>query len=180
MELIRQTIDPKRFPWLATGAAPAAEKLQVAKVASAVVATCQRVQTKRRGDEQAELERAIVRLIVHWNLRACQRRTVQLHAEDLRKASDYMVGATLGNDNGYCIIGLYDRRRLGLECKSSNSEINGYPDFRVGSVASFARPATLLKRVIDTSLYDLKSHLWRFTYAASFIDKALCAIMTYL
>ena len=34
-----------------------------------------------------------------------------------------MCGDTF-SDNGDCVIGLYDRRRLVLECKSSNSEIN--------------------------------------------------------
>lgn len=125
VELIRQTIDPKRFPWLATGETPTAEELHVAKVASAVVATCQRVQTKRRGDEKAELEGAIVRLMEALEFtRVPTPRGSIMHAEDLPKAGEYMVGATLGNDNGDCIIGLYDRRRLALECKSSNSEIN--------------------------------------------------------
>lgn len=125
VELIRQTIDPKRFPWLATGAAPTDEQLHVAKIASAVVATCQRVQTKRRGDERAELEGAVVRLLDALGfVRVPTPRHSIMHVEDLPNAGEYMVGATLGNDNGDCIIGLYDRRRLALECKSSNSEIN--------------------------------------------------------
>lgn len=125
MELIRQTIDPKRFPWIAAGATPTAEELHVAKVASAVVATCQRVQTKRRGDEKAELEGAVVRLLDALGFtRIPTPRGSIIHTEDLPKAGEYMVGATLGNDNGDYIIGLYDRRRLALECKSSNSEVN--------------------------------------------------------
>ncbi|MET0265972.1 MAG: XamI family restriction endonuclease [Duganella sp.] len=125
VELIRQTIDPKRFPWLASGETPTAEALHVAKLASAVVATCQRVQTKRRSDEKAELEGAVERLLDAMGFtRIPTPRGAILHAEDLPAAGEYMVGATLGNDNGDCVIGLYDRRRLALECKSSNSEIN--------------------------------------------------------
>lgn len=124
-ELIRQTIDPKRFPWLSTGEFPTTEELNVAKVASAVVATSQRVQTKRRGNEKNELEGAVIRLLdAQGFIRIPTPRQPIMHAEDLPKAGEYMVSATLGNDNGDCIIGLYDRRRLALECKSSNSEIN--------------------------------------------------------
>jgi hypothetical protein len=125
VELIRQSIDPKRFPWLATGEMPTAESLHLAKIASAVVATCQRVQTKRRGDEKAELEGAIVGLLDALDFtRVATPRGNIMHVEDLPKAGEYMVGATLGRDNGDCIIGLYDRRRLALECKSSNSGLN--------------------------------------------------------
>lgn len=125
VELLRQTIDPKRFPWLAADRLPTDQELEVAKTASAVAATCQRVQTKRRGDEKSELEGAIVRMLDALGFqRIATPRGKIMHAEDLPKAGEYMVGATLGNDNGDCIIGLYDRRRLALECKSSNSEIN--------------------------------------------------------
>jgi hypothetical protein len=125
VELIRQTIDPKRFPWIAAGTTPTAEELDFAKRASTVIATCQRVLTKRRGDERGELEGAIIRLLDGLGFtRVPTPRTPIMHAEDLPKAGEYMVAATLGHDNGDCIIGLYDRRRLALECKSSNSEIN--------------------------------------------------------
>lgn len=125
VDLIRQTIDPKRFPWLATGDAPTAEALHVAKIASAVVATCQRVQTKRRNDEKAELEGPVVRLLDALSFtRIPTPRGTIMHTEDLPQPGEYMIGATLGHHNGDCIIGLYDRRRLALECKSSNSGLN--------------------------------------------------------
>lgn len=125
VELIRQTIDPKRFPWLAAGTAATDEELHIAKVATAVAATIQRVQTKRRGDEKKDLEGAVVRLLEALNFtKVPTPRTPIVSTEDLPKAGEYMTGATLGRDNGDCVIGLYDRRRLVVECKSSNSEIN--------------------------------------------------------
>jgi Holliday junction resolvase len=125
VDLIRQTIDPKRFPWISTGIAATSEELHVAKIATAVAATIQRVQTKRRGDEKKDLEGAVVQLLDALNFKkVLTPRAPILSTEDLPKAGEYMTGATLGNDNGDCVIGLYDRRRLVLECKSSNSEIN--------------------------------------------------------
>lgn len=125
IELLRQTIDPKRFPWLSTDIAATAEELHVAKVSTAVAATIQRVQTKRRGDEKKDLEGAVSRLLDSLGYtRIATPRMPILSTEDLPRAGEYMTGATLGNDNGDCVIGLYDRRRLVVECKSSNSEIN--------------------------------------------------------
>lgn len=125
VELIRQTIDPKRFPWLTAGTTPTGEELHIAKVSTAVAATIQRVQTKRRGDEKKDLEGAVVRLLDGIGFRKISTpRNPILSTEDLPKAGEYMTGATLGRDNGDCVIGLYDRRRLVVECKSSNSEIN--------------------------------------------------------
>ncbi|WP_167241078.1 XamI family restriction endonuclease [Massilia genomosp. 1] len=125
VDLIRQTIDPKRFPWLSTKTAATSQELHVAKVATAVAATIQRVQTKRRGDEKKDLEGSVVRLLDALKFtRIPTPRTPILSTEDLPRPGEYMTSATLGNDNGDCVIGLYDRRRLVVECKSSNSEIN--------------------------------------------------------
>jgi hypothetical protein len=125
VDLIRQTIDPMRFPWIATGKRPTKAELHVAKVATAVAATIQRVQTKRRGDEKKDLEGSVVRLLDSLKFTRIPTPRAPINStEDLPKPGEYMTGATLGHDNGDCVIGLYDRRRLVLECKSSNSEIN--------------------------------------------------------
>lgn len=125
VDLVRQTIDPKRFPWIATGALATPEERHIAKVATAVAATIQRVQTKRRGDEKSDLEGSVASLLdTQGFARIDTPRTPINSTEDLPKAGQYMTCATLGHDNGDCVIGLYDRRRLVLECKSSNSGLN--------------------------------------------------------
>lgn len=123
--LIRQTIDPKRFPWVEAGKAPTKAQLHTAKVASAVAATIQRVQANRRNDEKKELESSVTSLLdaLGFVRTRTPRHAVQ-NAEDLPGPSEYMTSVTLGEDNGDCVVGLLDRRRLALECKSSNSEIN--------------------------------------------------------
>ncbi|WP_300750406.1 XamI family restriction endonuclease [Janthinobacterium sp.] len=125
VKIVRETIDPKRFPWIVTGQPPTPEELNAAKLATAVVATSQRVQTKRRGDEKNDLEGSVTQLLDGMGYtRIPTPRTPIDSTEDLPKQGEYMTSATLGHDNGDCVIGLYDRRRLVLECKSSNSEIN--------------------------------------------------------
>lgn len=125
VDLLRQTIDPKRFPWVSEGRTPTEDELQTATVASAVAATIQRVQTKRRNDEKRDLEGAVGHLLLALGYRRINTPREAIHAlEDLPGPQQYMESLTLGEDNADFVIGLGDRRRLALECKSSNSEIN--------------------------------------------------------
>lgn len=127
VDLIRKTIDPKRFPWVHEDKEPSQTQLDTAKVASAVVAAIQRVQTKRRGDETTDSEQAVEQLLIALQFKkvAAPRDSIEA-VEDLPKAGQYMTRATLRGHNGDFVIGLFDegRHRLALECKSSNSALN--------------------------------------------------------
>lgn len=127
VQVIRTSIDPKRFPWVHDGAQPSAAQLRTAKVASAVAATIQRVQTKRRGEEKKSLEGSVERLLLALNFtKATTPRESIDSMEGLPGPGEYMTEVTLARHNGDFVIGLFDRnrRRLALECKSSNSSIN--------------------------------------------------------
>lgn len=53
-----------------------------------------------------------------------------------------MTGVTLGRHNGDFVVGLFDRRRLALECKSSNSALNSRKRLNkevVGDASEWAR-----------------------------------------
>jgi hypothetical protein len=125
VSLIRATIDPRRFPWIVDGTAPTARQLYAAKLASAVAATIQKVQTRRRGDEKKDLEGAVeTRLLEQRYTRVRTPGRAIQHVQDLPGQREFMASVTLGGDNGDFVIGLPDRRHLALECKSSNSAIN--------------------------------------------------------
>lgn len=123
--LLRDSLDPKRFPWVAKGATPTRREIEAAGLASAVAATIQRVQTKRRGDEKAALEDDIEDILI-----AAGFRLVPAAKPNVAVLSDgpapgtYMRCCNLGNDNADFVIGLHNRRLLALEAKASNSEIN--------------------------------------------------------
>jgi hypothetical protein len=91
---------------------------------NAAAATIQRVQTKRSGDEKTDLEGLVTPLLDSLQFKRVATRAPINTTEDLPRPGKDMTGATLGHDNGDCAIGLYDRRRLVLERKSSNSKIN--------------------------------------------------------
>lgn len=123
--LLKLSLDPKRFPWMATGKRPTATQLGAAKLASAVAAAIARVQTRRRGDEKEALEREIEVLLqdLGWSKVSRPRTAVTLLA-DGPKAGEYTQHCTLGSDNVDFVIGLKRGRTLALEAKASNSEIN--------------------------------------------------------
>lgn len=125
VDLIRQTIDPKRFPWIRERVAPTKTQLNAAKLASAVAATIQRVQTKRRGDEKKALEGAVESVLMDMGYeRIPSPQNAITNFREVPAAGKYMTCVTLGSDNADCAVGLSDGRCLALECKSSNSPIN--------------------------------------------------------
>lgn len=123
--ILRANLDPKRFPWVSSGERPTRSQLQAATLASAVAIAIQRVQTKRRGDEKSGLEGAVERMLTALEFQkvASPRENIE-NVEDLPAPGTYMSEVTLGGHNADFVIGLRDRRRLALECKSSNSGIN--------------------------------------------------------
>ena len=123
--LLKLSLDPKRFPWIATGKPPTATQLGAAKLASAVAAAIARVQTKRRGDEKEALEKDIEALLpgLGWTKVAKPRAAIKLLANG-PKPGEYIPHCTLGDDNMDFVIGLKHGRMLALEAKASNSEIN--------------------------------------------------------
>lgn len=130
VEVLKQTIDPKRFPWISReegvpDQVATKEQLSAAKLATAVAATIQRVQTNRRTGEKNDLEDAIERTLDAIGFQKKPRPSTAIQRSvDLPAAGEYMREVTVGTDNGDFAIGLYDGRHLILECKSSNSGIN--------------------------------------------------------
>ncbi len=125
VNLLTLSLDPMRFPWIATGKLPTAPELGAAKLASAVAAAIARVQTKRRGDEKEALESDIEALLqsLDWKKVPTPRTAIRVLSEG-PKPGEYTEHCTLGTDNMDFVIGLRHGRTLALEAKASNSELN--------------------------------------------------------
>jgi len=123
--LLRDSLDPKRFPWVAKGFTPTQPEIEAAGLSSAVAATIQRVQTKRRGDEKAALEDEIEAVLIAagFTLVPTPKQNIIVLSAGPTPGT-YMRHCNLGNDNADFVIGLHNRRLLALEAKASNSEIN--------------------------------------------------------
>lgn len=126
-DVLRNIVDPKRFPWFEADRAPNPEEKRAAVLASSVLGAAQRVHTARRGDERAAVEGAVRGLLEGMGFELCLQRPrsgIQSLRLDAPAAGKFMLTVNLGADNADVVVGLADGRVLAIECKGSNSEIN--------------------------------------------------------
>ena len=85
------------------------------------------VQAGRRGDERKALEGIVETILVGagFTKENKPRGGIQLYA-DAPNPGSYMSNCKLGDHNADFVIRLLDGRILAIECKASNSEVNGY------------------------------------------------------
>jgi hypothetical protein len=125
--VMRAILDPRRFPWLASGRPATAAQRDAAALATSVLMASQRVQTLRRGDEKAAVEGAVKGLLIGIGWTEAPSRPpagVQKLVTDAPPRRTFITQCNLGADNADVIVRLDDGRLLAVECKGSNSEIN--------------------------------------------------------
>ena len=126
-DVMRATLDPRRFPWVIAARAATAEELAAAVLASTTLAASQRVHALRRGDEKSLVEGAVKGLLIGlgWQ-QATYRpaRGIQNLINDAPPPRCFLTQVNLGADNADVVVRLGDGRLLAIECKGSNSEIN--------------------------------------------------------
>ena len=126
-DVMRTTLDPRRFPWVAQARPPTQAELAAAILASTTLAATQRVHTLRRGDEKSMVEGSVRGLLVGMGWQAAPYRAgrgVQNLINDAPPLRCFMTQTNLGADNADVLVRLDDGRLLAIECKGSNSEIN--------------------------------------------------------
>ncbi len=126
-KLLSNSLDPQRFPWVAEARAATKSELHAAKLATAVLTAVSAVQAGRRGDERKALEGKVQEILHSVNFEAAKNRKggIQQSAHFPARGT-YMRSCTLGQHNADFVVGLRDGRILALECKASNSEVNGF------------------------------------------------------
>lgn len=122
-ETVLHILDPKRFPWIAEGRNHREAERTIAIVASATLATAQKVQTKRRNDAKSDQEEAVKQLLRDMDLTEVGRRDIPF-LPDAPAPGEFCPESKLGDSRADIVVGLYDRRVMALECKVSNSEVN--------------------------------------------------------
>ena len=126
-DVLRTTLDPRRFPWVAQARAPTPAEMSAAILASTTLAATQRVHTLRRGDEKSMVEGSVRGLLIGMGWQAAPNRPgrgVQNLINDAPPPRSFMTQTNLGADNADVLVRLGDGRLLAIECKGSNSEIN--------------------------------------------------------
>ncbi|WP_180288558.1 XamI family restriction endonuclease [Variovorax sp. 54] len=126
-ELIRACLDPKRFPWVIEAREATDEEIAAAKLATTVVTAISAVQAGRRGDESKALEGKVKEILIAADYVEVKRRPGGIkqiaHFPD---PGSFMRQCPFGGHNADFVIRLKDGRVLALECKASNSEVNGF------------------------------------------------------
>lgn len=125
--LLRDCLDPERFPWVADARPASSQELEMAKLATAVLTTVSAVQAGRRGDERKALEELVHNtLVAKGFVKVAKPSGGIMLPSHFPRPGEFMTTCRLGQHNADFVICLHDGRILALECKASNSEVNGY------------------------------------------------------
>jgi len=125
--LLTSCLDPKRFPWVAGNRTATSTELEAAKLATAVLTAVSAVQAGRRGRESKDLEGRVANILLAANYAQVPKpRGGITSISQFPKPGEFMKTCKLGGHNADLVIRLFDGRLFPIECKASNSEVNGY------------------------------------------------------
>jgi hypothetical protein len=128
LDVIRQTVDPRRFPWLAANREPTADERRTAIFASALLHAAQRIQTSRRNDSKTAQETAVREELRARGMTGAKLKKIapggyaQFPPQGVFSENEVMFGPAKAD----VLARLWDDRMLPVECKVSNSEVNSY------------------------------------------------------
>lgn len=123
LSTIIQTVDPRRFPWIAEKRPPAEHEKAAAILASAALITAQRVSTDRRNEGKEAQETAVKAFLVGIGLEEVSARQINTLA-DAPEPGKFCSESMVGSRKADIPIRLYDGRLMPVECKVSNSSTN--------------------------------------------------------
>lgn len=123
VKVILDCLDQKRFPWVAGNRAPSNAERDAALLAWAVLMAYQRIQTARRNEGKTAQEGRVAEALRDVGFREVETRTV--HVLGAAPApGEFCPESRFGSRKADFIIGLWDQRKMPVECKVSNSELN--------------------------------------------------------
>lgn len=116
-------IDRGRFPWIVEGREPEPAELEAATLASAALMATQRLATIRRSEGKTLQEDAVADALAGVQLREVPTRSVAT-LSDAPGSGEFCRESLFGSRKADFIIGLWDGRKMAVECKVSNSSTN--------------------------------------------------------
>ncbi|HYK03192.1 MAG TPA: XamI family restriction endonuclease [Thermoanaerobaculia bacterium] len=116
-------LDRKRFPWVTENREPNETERDSAILASAVLMATQKVATARRNLSKAEQEEKVRQALLDNNFKEVPRKDAR-QLSDAPAAGEFCMESLLGPRKADVIVGLWDGRKMPIECKVSNSYVN--------------------------------------------------------
>ena len=121
--VVKQGLDRRRFPWVKENWGPSEAQRNAAVLASAALMATQRLATERRTEEKRRQGQE-----VHDALKAADMKEVEPRRIGVLSQApgpgQFCGEGLLGDRKADIVVGLWDGRRLPVECKVSNSATN--------------------------------------------------------
>ncbi len=123
LDIISETADPRRFPWISEGRTPSEIEKAGAILASAALITAQRVRTERSNEGKEVQEQAVKQFLTDMNFEEVAPREIQTLA-DAPEPGQFCAESLVGSRKADVPVRLLDGRLMPIECKVSNSSTN--------------------------------------------------------
>src|ERR1044072_6486443 len=123
IETILLALDRRRFPWGAEGREPEEAERESAAPASAALMASPRLSTSRRSESKEVQEQAVVDALRSVDFRKVPTRTIAT-LSDAPANGEFCRETLFGRRKADFVVGLWDGRKMAVECKLSNSSTN--------------------------------------------------------
>jgi hypothetical protein len=118
-------LDRRRFEWVREQREASPTERAAAILASASLLAAQRVQTWRRTSAKRVQEGQTIEVLVECGFKSVAKRPIYA-VRDAPQPGEYCSESTVVGHKADIIVGLWDRRVLLVECKTTNSEVNSF------------------------------------------------------
>ena len=129
-DLLRQVVsfmrdwhDRRRFPWMTDGWEPQEQDRKAAILSTTALLAMRRVETLRRHQGKQLQEQRVEQKLTRSNYKKADTRRIRTLG-DAPRSGEFCRETYLGDRKADFVIGLWDGRTMGLECKVSNSSTN--------------------------------------------------------
>jgi hypothetical protein len=123
IDILVNSVDPRRFPWIAEKRPPREDEKAAAILASAVLITAQRVATSRRIEGKDAQEKAVKAFLTGMGFVEDAPRTIRT-LTDAPEKGHFCCECLVGSRKADVPVRLHDGRLMPIECKVSNSALN--------------------------------------------------------
>lgn len=126
VESVIANIDRHRFAWVAEGREPDEAERQAAVLASATLMATERTRTLRRNEAKTGQEGAVADALLAAGFARVEPPREIRTLEDAPAPGEFCAEVLFGGRKADLVVGLWDRRRMPVECKVSNSMTNSF------------------------------------------------------
>lgn len=123
VETILIALDRRRFPWVSEGREPEEAEREAAALASAALMATQRLSTSRRSVSKDAQEKAVADALKDAGFKEVSTRAI-LTLANAPSDGEFCKETMFGSRKADFVVGLWDGRKMAIECKVSNSSTN--------------------------------------------------------